>query len=292
MLREVMVSVIIPFYRNKIWLEEAIKSVLAQSLTDFEIIVINDGSEENINDLLSKYSGHVKFISTINKGAAIARNVGIKVAKGKFLAFLDSDDLWAPQKLEKQVSFMVENNYKWSHTDYYRFSNETNYKKYIRCDISGYIFPKALVWNPIATPCVMVDRQFVLSNNLGFEENKTVGEDNYFWGKIGKLQYLGYLNEALTCVRIHGSNIAFNAYLQLKGRGELIENLKANKHTFNRIIIYYYLLFTLCYCKYSVAFFSKVFRLFGNNYSKKFQTVFKTLYGIAYINFRIIRSLL
>lgn len=287
----ILVSVIIPFYKNKFWLEEALKSVLGQSMSNFEIIVVNDGSNENIEDIILGYAGKVNFITTFNNGAAIARNTGIRAAKGKFLAFLDSDDLWLPLKLERQVNYMIENNFKWSHTDYYRFSDSNSKEKLITCNLFGNIFPKFFVWNPIATPCVIVERDFVITNKLGFEEGKKVGEDASFWYQIGKFVPLGYYNEPLARVRIHGNNAAFDAGLQLKARGESVELVKANKKNFKVKFIYYYLLITLKYCKISFNFFSRLSYSLGINI-RKFQFLLKICFGIAYINFRIIRKLI
>lgn len=287
----ILVSVIIPFYKNKIWLKEALESVLGQSMSNFEIIVVNDGSMENIEDIILVYTGKVKFISTLNNGAAIARNIGIREAKGKFLAFLDSDDIWLPLKLERQVNYMVENNLKWSHSDYYRFSDSYSEQKYVLCNLFGYIFPKFLVWNPIATPCVMIERDFVISNKLGFEEGKRVGEDQSFWYRVGKEVPLGYLNEPLAKVRIHGNNAAFDAGLQLKARAESIENVKANRNIFKTKIFYHYLLIILNYCRISYNLSTRL-----SDWLKidiyKFQFLQKIFFGFAYINFRIIRKLI
>jgi teichuronic acid biosynthesis glycosyltransferase TuaG len=288
---EILVSVIIPFYSNKIWLGEALASVVAQTEKKFEIILVNDGSKEKIEDIITSCHGKIKVINTENRGAANARNTGILESRGKYLAFLDSDDLWLPNKLEKQVQFMVLNNYKWSHTDYTKFDNDRTFVNYVSCNLRGNIFPKCLVWNPIATPCVMIDRETVVQHKLGFASGKKVGEDNFFWEQMGKIADLGHLNEALTGVRIHGNNIAYNAMLQLRGRGDLIMNIKSNKDTFRNFFTYFYLLLIIYFCKYSFQIVDK----FANAIKidiDKMQIVFKFLFGIAYINFRIIRLII
>ena len=97
------VSVVIPFYANANWLCEAVDSVLAQTYGNYEIIVVNDGSKEDVSDFLKKYGDKIKYYEKENGGAASARNEGIKRAEGDYIAFLDSDDLWTPQKLSVQL---------------------------------------------------------------------------------------------------------------------------------------------------------------------------------------------
>ena len=100
-----LVSVIIPTY-NRAWaLAEAIDSVLAQNYNNFELIVIDDGSTDNTSDLIDGYSGELTLIRQENAGVSAARNRGIESSRGDFIAFLDSDDTWLPQKLSRQVDF-------------------------------------------------------------------------------------------------------------------------------------------------------------------------------------------
>lgn len=97
------ISVVIPTYNRAHCLREAIDSVLAQTFTDYEIIVTDDGSTDNTKDLLQAYLPKIRYIYQKNQGVAAARNAAIKDAKGQWIAFLDSDDEWLPSKLELQV---------------------------------------------------------------------------------------------------------------------------------------------------------------------------------------------
>lgn len=99
------VSVIIPTFNRSWILKEAIDSVLSQKFTDFEVIVVDDGSNDATASLLSAYKGQITTIHQENKGVSAARNAGILIAKGKYIAFLDSDDMWLPEKLSCQVEF-------------------------------------------------------------------------------------------------------------------------------------------------------------------------------------------
>lgn len=98
------VSVIIPVYNSEKWLRECIDSVLSQTIKPVEIIVVNDGSTDKSLELLkNNYDRLVKILNQENRGAAAARNFAAKVAKGEWLAFLDSDDTWDREKLERQL---------------------------------------------------------------------------------------------------------------------------------------------------------------------------------------------
>lgn len=103
------VSVIIPTYNRSHFILDAIDSVLNQAFQDFEIIVIDDGSNDDTREVLRKYDAIVNHVYQENKGRSEARNTGIKIAKGEYIAFLDDDDIWLPQKLEKQITFLDAN---------------------------------------------------------------------------------------------------------------------------------------------------------------------------------------
>ena len=105
------VSVIIPAYNHAQFIRESIESVLRQTLTDYEIIVVNDGSPDGTREVLKPFvdSGHIRYIEQPNAGQAVARNKGLAEARGEFVAFLDDDDLWPIDKLEWQVEEMRQN---------------------------------------------------------------------------------------------------------------------------------------------------------------------------------------
>lgn len=100
------VSVVITTYNRMRYLSQAINSVLDQGYRDFEVIVVDDGSTDNTGGILQQYAGKICYMRQQHAGRAEARNTGIKNAQGDYIAFLDDDDLWLPDKLEKQVSFL------------------------------------------------------------------------------------------------------------------------------------------------------------------------------------------
>ncbi|MFC1550422.1 glycosyltransferase family A protein [Candidatus Neomarinimicrobiota bacterium] len=97
------ISVIIPVYNAELYLSTALESVINQSLQPFEIIVVNDGSQDSSAVIAQKYGKYIHYLSQSNSGAAAARNRGTEVATGDYLAFLDADDFWIKTKLEKQI---------------------------------------------------------------------------------------------------------------------------------------------------------------------------------------------
>ena len=117
-----LISVIIPYYKKKKFIEETIKSVLDQTYQNFEIIIVYDDVDHQDLPYLNKIKNFDKrinlFINKKNMGAGISRNIAIDYSKGNFIAFLDSDDIWKESKLENQIEFMKKNSLIVSHTSY------------------------------------------------------------------------------------------------------------------------------------------------------------------------------
>ncbi len=116
-----LVSIITPSYNTALYVADTIRSVLAQTYTNWEMLIVDDGSTDNTEEIVKPFldDERIKFYKNPNHdGAAEARNYALRMAKGKWIAFLDSDDVWYPQKLEKQVAFMEKNGYRFSYTNY------------------------------------------------------------------------------------------------------------------------------------------------------------------------------
>lgn len=122
------VSIITPTYNCARFIVETIKSVQAQTFTDWEMIISDDCSTDGTYNVIEPYlqsDNRIKYIcNEKNSGAAITRNNALKIAKGRWIAFLDSDDLWMPEKLERQIQFMVSNGYSFSYHDYVEISED------------------------------------------------------------------------------------------------------------------------------------------------------------------------
>jgi glycosyltransferase involved in cell wall biosynthesis len=116
-----VISVVIPAYNAGGFIKRTIDSVLAQTYRDYEVIVVDDGSMDNTADIVRSYAGKVRYIYQENAGDGPARNTGIRAAKGDWIAFLDHDDEWLPQKLELQIRLLHRNpDLRWCGANYYR----------------------------------------------------------------------------------------------------------------------------------------------------------------------------
>ncbi len=116
-----LVSIIMPSYNTAKFITETVKSVLQQTYPYWELIIVDDCSTDGTNEVIKPFLGdsRIQYLQNEkNSGAAVSRNRALGEAKGKWIAFLDSDDLWEPTKLEKQIAFMVEHNYHFSYTNY------------------------------------------------------------------------------------------------------------------------------------------------------------------------------
>lgn len=214
-----LVSVVIPFYNNKKWLPRALNSILSQTYNNIEVIVVDDGSEEDISDIQEMQDERVKLYRNKNFGPAFSRNYGISKSNGKYISFLDSDDFWEENKLEIQISAMEKNNAVWSQHNYYYYYDEKNKKK----KINTYRYKGKekrqlfLSWK-VQTSSVTVRRKELVENNIRYDENRRFGEDDAFYFLLAKRYPLLCVNEYLTYFRIHGSNSGKSVRNQILNR--------------------------------------------------------------------------
>lgn len=196
------VSVIIPTYNRAYFLHQAIESVLNQTFRDFELIVVDDGSTDATPYLLEKWRGKIRWVRQQNSGVSRARNVGIRVARGRYLSFLDSDDLWLREKLEAQVGFLDANpHYLVCYTDevWVRKGRQVNPKS-IHRKYSGWIFDRCLPLCIISPSSAMMRRE-VLGTVGEFDENLPVCEDYDLWLRIASRFPIFFLDKKLIVKR-------------------------------------------------------------------------------------------
>jgi len=201
-----LVSVIIPTY-NRGWIvKEAIESVMAQDYRDFELIVVDDGSTDDTDDILNSYRGDIMVFRQENQGVSAARNRGLSEASGRFIAFLDSDDLWLPQKLFRQIKFFNENpDAQICQTE------ETWIRKGIRVNPKkrhkkpwGMIFESSLALCLVSPSAVMI-RRSLFEKVGGFDETLPACEDYDLWLRIS-CRYPVYLIETPLIIKRGGHN--------------------------------------------------------------------------------------
>jgi glycosyltransferase involved in cell wall biosynthesis len=181
-----VVSVIIPTYNRWPMVAEAIESVLAQSYRFFEVIVIDDGSNDGTAERLAQYGASIRLVSRPRSGVAAARNCGVGIAQGRYVAFLDSDDLWLPKKLEIQTAFLEQHpEVQICQTEEIwvrhgmRVNPKTKHEK-----PSGDIFRRSLGLCLVSPSAVMLTKD--LFNQVGgFDEGFPVCEDYDLWLRIG-----------------------------------------------------------------------------------------------------------
>lgn len=180
-----LVSVIIPTYNRGWIIKEAIDSVRAQDFEDFELIVVDDGSTDNTPEVLDAYRGTINVFRQKNKGVSAARNRGISEASGRFIAFLDSDDLWLPQKLSRQVEFfnttpdalICQTEEVWIRSGV-RVNPKKRHQK-----PSGMIFEPSLALCLVSPSAVMI-RRSLLEIVGNFDETLPACEDYDLWLRI------------------------------------------------------------------------------------------------------------
>lgn len=224
------ISVIIPFYKGIDWLYEAVDSVLAQTYDNIELIVVNDGSPEDMQPFLAKYNERIIYLCQENQGPAVARNYGMSVATGDYYAFEDADDIWLPTKLEKQIRFMEEGDFVWSHTGYYNWWPNSG-KKVVVNNYHDYddMHKQIKVSCRIATPTVVVKRSVLEEHPaIKFAPDLRVGEDTSFYSQLSRLSGLALVQEPLVKVRMRDDKSYKDVLRRFEHRAKDYEANKAS----------------------------------------------------------------
>ncbi len=203
------VSIVIPTYNRKAYIQEAIDSALAQTYSHYEIIVIDDGSTDGTGEALAaRYGDKIRYVWQENQGESAARNHGIQLSTGKYVALLDSDDLWYPQKLSRQIDFLT------AHPDIGLLTCLME-----SMDVNGITVPgqpggiKALQFgnsfaalyreNILSGASSAVIPKQIIERGGGFDEDIRFGEDWDFWLRIAAITEFYCLPHVLVRVRIH-----------------------------------------------------------------------------------------
>lgn len=201
------VSVIIPTYNRPILVSEAIDSVLAQTYRDFEIVVVDDCSTDDTPTVLSKYGDQIRVVHhPTNLGVSSARNTGIHIAEGEFVAFLDSDDLWLPTKLEKQINLLdTTPGLDWVYSDIEIFDDKTGSMTLYsqsRPPYQGDVLQKLIFANFICTDTTEIRKTVFKDVGLFYDNDQTV-EDWDMWLRIAAQFPVGFVADSLARRRVH-----------------------------------------------------------------------------------------
>ncbi|MEM1392917.1 MAG: glycosyltransferase [Cyanobacteria bacterium P01_D01_bin.116] len=203
------VSVIIPAYNSMTYLPQTVESLLKQTFTDFEVIIVNDGSSDGIEQWVNTITDNrVKLISQQNQGTATARNTGIADAKGDYIAFLDSDDLWEVNNLEKQVHCLDNNPnvglvYVWVKSI---DAKGNDLGQIYGHDSEGYVWEILLQKNIIWSGSAAMVRRDCLEKSGVFDQNLKFAEDWEMWIRIARNYSFAVIKEPLVSYRFHTSN--------------------------------------------------------------------------------------
>ncbi|GAB4437348.1 MAG: glycosyltransferase [bacterium] len=198
------VSVIIPTYNRKDFLREALLSVYNQTYKDFEVIVYDDGSTDDTTQMIETIKKYypIKYISSeINRGPSFARNRAVEAAQGRYIAFLDSDDLWLKNKLKEQICFMKDKSIKICQTDeiWIRKGKRVNpLKKHAKP--SGDVFERSLDLCLVSPSAVMMEKEIFIKHN-GFDEKLPACEDYDLWLRISAKEKIYLLEKKLVIKR-------------------------------------------------------------------------------------------
>lgn len=209
-----LVSVIMPSYNTAQFLQETIDSVLAQTYQNWELIIVDDCSTDDTAIIVASIKDdRIRFYQNeTNSGAAISRNKALREARGRWIAFLDSDDLWEPEKLEKQIRFMEENGCSFSYTNYLEIDEEsrpmgrivTGPKRITKTGMYSYCWPGCLTVMYDAEKLGMIQIEDIKKNN-----------DYAMWLKLCHKADCLLLDEVLARYRRRQGSISNHSYFEL-----------------------------------------------------------------------------
>lgn len=245
-----LVTIIMPIYNEEKYLQEAIQSIVEQTYVNWELICINDASTDQSLELLNQYkSDKIKIISLQkNSGSAIARNEGIKQAKGRYIAYLDGDDYYHKNKLEKQLTFMQKNQYAITYTGY-AFFNENKKIKHVK--VPTKLTYKDYLKNTMITSLgIMIDTTRIPKEQLYMQDLK-IAEDTKTWLNILKQGEIAYgINETLGYYR-QGKNSKSNNKIKAT---KAVWNIYINEEIPKTKAVYYFLCYVLNAIKKRICF--------------------------------------
>jgi len=221
------VCVIIPTYNRADFLYSAINSVLHQTYQDFEIIIVDDASKDNTQEIISRFHDkRIKYLNhESNKGEAAARNSGILYSNSQYIAFLDDDDEWFPEKLRLQVDILEKSMSKVGlvYSGYVVIDRNTQKILHKRIPMQrGPVYEDMLYRNFIGAPSTVILRRECIERIGLFDENIAYGLDHDLWIRIAQYYDFDYVKECLAIYFIHENRLSDNPDIRLKGLEDMI----------------------------------------------------------------------
>ena len=230
-----LVSIVMPSYNTARYIGDSIDSVINQTHTNWELLIVDDCSTDNTEEVVASYNDErIRFIKKDkNSGAAESRNIALRESKGKWIAFLDSDDTWEKEKLEKQISFMIENDYKFTYTDYKIQLNGT-WLPYIYTGPRRVNERKMKDYCYFSTITVMYDREYV---GLIQIENVRKNNDYAMWLKIIKKSDCYRFPECLSNYIKHDGSISSGSKLKLIKHHYIMWRVAEKKNPVSSVVL-------------------------------------------------------
>lgn len=219
-----LVSVVMPAYNSAQYITEAIDSVLQQDYPALEIIVVDDGSSDNTTKIVARYGDKVSLLTQANQGSAAARNLGIRHANGKYIAFLDADDVWGPQKIRYQVEALATSGHKMAYSRFIRWYPDTNGEYSLPETefgmpinpntsqdgiVTGSLYAELLLDCMVWTSTVIVEKVELEKAGM-FDESLRKGQDYDLWLKLSRQIEMVGLEKPTALYRIHPDSITSN----------------------------------------------------------------------------------
>lgn len=223
------ISVIIPVYNGERYFARTIESVLAQTYSAMEIVVVDDGSRDSSQDVVARYLNHtnVRLITQENAGVAAARNTGIRAATGDYIALLDQDDLWLPDKLACQVEYLDKHpEIALVHSNIH-FIGEAGERipdpewAWV-APTYGQVLPELVQWNRICT-CTVLLRKSVLEQVGLFRQELAPADDWDLWLQVAARHPIGFVDAVTACYRLHQGNESRNLLKMQEAEIQVVE---------------------------------------------------------------------
>lgn len=221
-----LISVVIPVFNGQNTIKETVESVLCQTFQDYELIIINDGSTDStVEVILSISDPRIKLFNYPNAGLSASRNRGVTHAKGEYISFIDADDLWTPDKLEKQLNKLQENPqavlaYSW--TDYINESSKFLYSG-SHITANGNVYEKLLLTNFLENGSNPLIRRQVLTEVGGFDESLSAAEDWDMWLKLAIRYEFAAVPSTQILYRVSTRSMSSNVLKQERASLQVIE---------------------------------------------------------------------
>lgn len=227
-MNEPLVSIITPVYNAEMFLSDTIKSVQNQTYKNWEMLLVDDCSKDNSAQIIKefqKYDDRIKYIKLEkNSGASVSRNTGIKNAKGRFIAFVDSDDIWKPEKLEVQVKYMLENNLGFTFTSYRYMKEDGELTNKVAKAPSKINYNGLLKNTIIGCSTVVIDTDIVEYFEMPLVRR---GQDTATWLQILRKEKYAYgIDKDLVYYRLVGESLSSNKIIALKRTWNTYRNVE------------------------------------------------------------------